>query len=196
MKVALEDIAQVQLGYSFRSRMESCPTGVPVVQMKDLSWDDVVDCGELQRVDVGEIKDSQLLQRGDLAFRSRGMDMSPALMALEPEEPIILAAPLYRIRVISASQVLPEYLNWYLHQDEAQGYIASRTKGTAQKMVSKNSLEGLPIDLPHLARQQAIVELAALLKREVTLLKTLSEKRQTLISTQLMQLAKTASKEH
>jgi restriction endonuclease S subunit len=118
------------------------------------------------------------------------MDMSPALMVDEPSEAIVLAAPLYRVRVNSAQELLPEYLNWYLHQDEAQTYLASRIKGTAQKMVSKNSLEGLPVDLPDLPTQQAIVDMSALLQRELTLLKAVSERRQALISTQLMQLAK------
>jgi restriction endonuclease S subunit len=190
MDFLLNEIAQVQVGYSFRSRLEPSVSGISVVQMKDLRSDDVVDCGELQRVNVGDLKVSHLLEKGDLVFRSRGMDMSPALMVVDPEEPTLLAAPLYRVRVKSTAQVLPEYLNWYLHQDEAQAYLGSRTKGTAQKMVSKNSLEGLPIDLPDLPTQQAIVDLASLLQREVTLLKTLSGKRQALISTQLIQLAK------
>ncbi|WPJ97775.1 restriction endonuclease subunit S [Coraliomargarita algicola] len=190
MPRCLKEIAQVQVGYSFRSRLEACAGGAPVVQMKDLTWDDVVDCRELQRVEVGEVKDSQLLRLGDLVFRSRGMDMSPALMVDEPREAIILAAPLYRVRVNSVQEVLPEYLNWYLHQDEAQAYLASRIKGTAQKMVSKNSLEGLPVDLPDLPTQQVIVDMAALLQRELTLLEALSERRRALISTQLMQLAK------
>lgn len=186
----LRDVAQVQVGYSFRSRLESCVAGVLVVQMKDLGSDDIVDCGHLQRVELAEVKPSHVLQAGDLVFRSRGMDMSPALMVDEPREAIILAAPLYRVRVNSEQEVLPEYLNWYLHQDEAQTYLASRIKGTAQKMVSKNSLEGLPVELPDLPTQQAIVDMAALLQRELTLLDALSERRQALISTQLMQLAK------
>ncbi len=190
MPKCLKEIAQVQVGYSFRSRMEVCAGGVSVVQMKDLTSDDVVDCRELQRVNVGEVKDSQILLRGDLVFRSRGMDMSPALMVDEPGEAIVLAAPLYRVRVNSSLEVLPAYLNWYLHQDEAQAYLASRIKGTAQKMVSKNSLEGLPVDLPDLPTQQAIVDMAALLQRELTLLEALSERRRALISTRLMQLAK------
>ncbi|TVP76411.1 MAG: restriction endonuclease subunit S [Puniceicoccaceae bacterium] len=190
MKKYLREIAQVQVGHSFRSRLEFCATGLPVVQMKDLRADDLVDCGDLQRVDIREVKDSQLLHCGDLVFRSRGMDMTPAFLAVEPSVPTILAAPLYRIRVNSPTQVLPQYLHWYLHQDEAQAYLGSRIKGTAQKMISKNSLEGLPIDLPDLATQQAIVELDALLKRELSLLNTLSAKREALISTQLMQMAK------
>ena len=116
--------------------------------------------------------------------------MSPALMVNEPEVPTILSAPLYRLRVNSVAEVLPEYLNWYLHQADAQAYLGSRTKGTAQKMVSKNSLQGVPIDLPDLAVQRAIVDLASLLNREVTLLNALAERRQALISTQLIQLAK------
>lgn len=187
---ALKEITQIQVGYSFRSRIEPSASGVAVVQMKDLGADDRVDCDHLQRVEVDEVKANHLLRAGDLVFRSRGMDMSPALMAVDPSEPVLLASPLFRIRVTRMDAVLPEYLNWYLHQNVAQAFLGSRIKGTAQKMLSKNSLEALPVELPSLATQQAIVAIDALLKRERTLLEALSAKRQILISTQLMQLAK------
>lgn len=197
MEKRLKEIAQLQVGYSFRSRLESSPSGLLVVQMKDLHVDasaggvDCVDDRHLQRVQVeGEVKASQLLAQGDLIFRSRGLDMTPALMLGAPEEPTLLAAPLYRIRVHSQAQLLPAYLNWYLRQREAQAYIASQVKGTAQKMLSKHSLENLPVDVPERSMQESIVELAALSRRETALLETLSAKRQTLISTQLMQMAK------
>lgn len=69
-------------------------------------------------------------------------------------------------------------------------YIASQVKGTAQKMLSKHSLENLPVYVPERSMQESIVELAALSRRETVLLETLSSRRQALISTQLMQMAK------
>lgn len=187
----LQHLADIQVGYSFRARLEASPAGVPAVQMRDLRDDGTVDCRSLLRVSLDEAKKNHQLRRGDLVFRSRGQDLRSALMVDEPKEPTVLVAPLYRVRILPSEPVLPEFLNWYLHQDTAQAYFASRVKGTAQKMISKHSLANLPLSVPPLEVQQAIVEIAALANRETTLLKTLAAKRQAVITSQLMQLAET-----
>ena len=86
--------------------------------------------------------------------------------------------------------VLPEYLNWYISQRDAQIFLTSRAKGTVQKMISKQAIEELEVALPSLEKQKNIVELTTLSAREHTLLHTLADKREQYISTVLMQLAK------
>lgn len=190
MKSLLKNIVHIQAGYSFRTRLEAASAGVLVVQMGDLTPSGGVDLSAAQRIDVSGIKPAYSLQRMDLIFRSRGFDLSTALLDFEPPEPLLLAAPLYRMRVAPGGPALPEYLHWYFQQEPAQAYIHSCTEGTAQKMISKQSLGDLPVDLPNIERQALIVEIATLFRREAALLKTLSARRQALISTQLMQLAK------
>src|SRR6266516_2488855 len=122
MKVTLENIATVQAGYSFRSRLESMETGsVAVIQMKDLTNANLVCCDELVRVDMETPKAHHLVRPGDLIFRSRGLINNAALLVDDPGN-AVLAAPLLRIRVTSKS-VLPEYLNWYISQLPAQSYL-------------------------------------------------------------------------
>ena len=87
-------------------------------------------------------------------------------------------------------KVLPEYLNWYISQRDAQIFLTSRAKGTVQKMISKQAIEDLEVALPTLEKQKNIVELATLIAREQTLLHTLADKREQYISTVLMQFAK------
>jgi hypothetical protein len=187
VKVALQKIASIQIGYSFRGRLDAASTGsVAVIQMKDLV-DDQVDLSGLLRVDMGQPKIHHLVRVGDLIFRSRGVTSTCAILLGDPGETIV-AAPLFRIRV-NDDLVLSKYLNWYINQPPAQAYLASHAKGTAQKMISKDVLEGLEIVVPSLERQKAIITLAALAGEEQNLMKKLTEKRMQHISAKLLEMA-------
>ncbi|MDY0261899.1 restriction endonuclease subunit S [Syntrophotalea acetylenica] len=190
MKTTIKKLATVQMGYSFRSRLEVSEGGdVAVIQMKDLLDDNTVDCGGLVKIDMEAVKEHHLAQRGDLVFRSRG-SLTTAAVLLEDPGKAVVAAPLLRIRVTKPDKVLPEYLNWYISQRDAQIFLTSRAKGTVQKMISKQAIEDLEVALPSLEKQKNIVELATLSAREQTLLHTLADKREQYISTVLMQFVK------
>ena len=190
MVIKIKKVATVQMGYSFRSRLEAVEGGaVSVIQMKDLLDDNTVDCDGLVRINMEAMKDHHLAQRGDLVFRSRGHVTTAAVLLEDPGKAVV-AAPLLRIRVTKPDKVLPEYLNWYISQRDAQIFLTSRAKGTVQKMISKQAIEDLEVALPSLEKQKAIVEVAVLSAREQALLHTLADKRDQYISTVLMQLAK------
>ena len=190
MDVRVKNIATVQVGYSFRSRLEvSKGGGVAVIQMKDLLDDNTVGCDQLIKIDMDSVKDHHLACKGDLVFRSRGL-VSHAAILLEDPGKAVVAAPLLRIRITKPEIILSEYLNWYISQREAQVFLTSRAIGTAQKMISKEVLEGLEVLLPSLDKQKSIVELALLSVREQTLSSVLAQKRRQYMSTLLMQLAK------
>ena len=178
------------MGYSFRSRLEASRGGeVAVIQMKDLLQDNTVGCKKLVKIEMETVKEHHLAQKGDLVFRSRGQITTAAILLENPGKAVV-AAPLLRIRIAKPDKILPEYLNWYISQRDAQIFLASRAKGTVQKMISKQAIEDLEVYLPTLKQQKNIVELAKLSARERTILSTLSEKRDQYISTVLMQFAK------
>ncbi len=190
MKMKIKKLATVQMGYSFRSRMEASDTGdVAVIQMKDLMDDNTVGCDGLVKIKMEAMKEHHLAQRGDLVFRSRGQVTTASILLEDPGKAVV-AAPLLRIRVTKPDKILPEYLNWYISQRDAQIFLTSRAKGTVQKMISKQAIEDLEVALPSMEKQKAIVELALLIAREQALLHLLAEKREQYISTLLMQLAK------
>lgn len=190
----IKELATVQMGYSFRSRLEASEGGgVAVIQMKDLLDDNTVGCDGLVRINMESMKDHHLAQRGDLVFRSRGSVTTAAVLLEDPGKAVV-AAPLLRIRVTRPDMILPEYLNWYISQREAQIFLTSRAKGTAQTMISKQAIEELEVALPSLEKQKNIVELAAMSAREKNLLRTLADKREQYISTVLMQFATTDGK--
>lgn len=190
MKMKIKKLATVQMGYSFRSRLEASEGGgVAVIQMKDLLDDNTVGCDDLVKIDLDAVKEHHLAQRGDLVFRSRGHVTTAAVLLEDPGKAVV-AAPLLRIRVAKPDKVLPEYLNWYISQRDAQIFLTSRAKGTVQKMISKQAIEDLEVALPSMEKQKNIVELATLSAREQILLHTLADKWEQYISTVLMQFAK------
>ncbi len=191
----LKQVATIQTGYSFRSRLETIQSGgVAVIQMKDLRKDNTVDCNNLSRIEMKSLKESHIVKNGDLVFRSRG-HITTAAVLLENPGTAVVAAPLLRIRIAKPEKILPEYLNWYISQRDAQVFLTSRAKGTVQKMISKQAIEDLEVPLPSLEQQKKIVELASLSTQEQTILSRISEKRDQYISTVLMQFAKGESNE-
>ena len=190
MRFQIKSFATVQMGYSFRSRLETFENGsVAVIQMKDLLDDNTIGCDGLARIDMDDIKEHHLVQKGDLVFRSRGLQATAAVLLDDPGKAVV-AAPLLRIRVTKPEKVLSGYLNWYISQRDAQIFLTSRAKGTVQKMISKQALEDLEVALPSLEKQKTIVELASLIAREQALLHALADKREQYISTELMRFAK------
>jgi len=176
------------MGYSFRARLESMDSGaVAVIQMKDLTDQNRVDCSTLARVDIVNPKEHHLAKRGDLIFRSRGLTSTSAILLDDPGMAMV-GAPLLRIRVTNGG-ILPEYLNWFISQPPAQAFLTSHAKGTAQKMISKETLDGLEVDVPPLEQQKTIVVLASLGETEQRIMKKLAAKRHQFISTHLIRLA-------
>ncbi len=163
---------------------------VAVIQMKDLSDKNCVDCSALTCINMDNPKEHHLVKPGDLIFRSRGLASTTAILLDDPGIAVV-AAPLLRIRV-SDHGILTEYLNWFISQAPAQAYLRSHAKGTAQKMISKETLDGLEVDVPSLERQKAIVALASLGENEQHIMKKLAERRHQFISTQLIRLAQGA----
>lgn len=186
----LKQIATIQTGYSFRRRLEVTLHGeLSVIQMKDLQDDNTVNLDNLSKIDLIEIKKHHLAQKGDLIFRSRGFATTSAILLKDPGKAII-AAPLLRIRVKDSKIVLPEYLNWYMSQNEAQKFFTSRALGSIHKMINLQTIENLEIILPDLKTQKTIIELASLSLLEEKLNNQIAEKRKQYINAVLSKVLK------
>jgi restriction endonuclease S subunit len=189
IRADLKSLAKVQMGYSFRARLDVSGGEVSIVQMKDFRDDDTIDCRYLTKVDMEGVKERHLARRKDLIFRPRGQWITSAIINDDPGLAVV-SAPLLIIRVKYEERVLPEYLNWWINQRESQVFLKSRSMGSLQKMVSKKTIEELEVVLPDLKRQKQIVELASLVAKEKELLHVIAEKREHLITKKLLQVAK------
>jgi len=187
----LGDVAEVQMGYPFRSRVEHDPKGtVAVVQMKDIDDANQVHVDRAIRVELPSGKDRHLLRAGDLLFRSRGRSNGAALV-VEGIGASVLAAPMLLIR---PHQVLPAYLCWYLNTSATQAQLSALSEGTSVRMISAEALKALDVPLPTPAAQQQIVEAAALADQEQSLMARIAALRQRLTDHVLMKNVHLSSK--
>ena len=183
----LKNIASVQIGLAFRSRIEPEADGVAVIQMRDLTEDNKLSHHDLTTVKVDGLSDHHLVKRKDLIFRSRGQTTTATIVDTEIG-PAVVAAPLLRIRVTS-KHVLPEYLCWFVNQPLAQAFLHSRATGTAMTLIGKSALDALEVPLPDLETQERIVALADLSNKEQKLMRELAEKKEKLVNGIQMRLA-------
>ena len=110
----LKDIADVRTGYSFRAKLEPDSEGnILVVQLKELSDKNTIDISTAVKINMQNVSENYLLLKGDLVFRSRGMDSTAAIMDISADN-IILSAPFQRIRLQDTAKIIPEYLLWYI----------------------------------------------------------------------------------
>jgi hypothetical protein len=184
--MSLGELAEVQMGYPFRSRVEHDPQGdVVVIQMRDIDDANRLHAEEAIRVTLPKGKSHHLLRPGDLLFRSRG-GRNGAAHVQEGIEAAVLAAPMLLIRPHS---VLPAYLCWYINAPVTQARLAALAEGTSVRMISAEALRALEVPLPPPAMQQRIVQIAALAEQEQALVARIASLRQRLTSHLLMQLA-------
>ncbi|WP_413176489.1 restriction endonuclease subunit S [Anabaena azotica] len=188
MKKKLGEIASINTGYPFRTKIERDPEGtIGVIQMKDIDEYNRLDLSDVYKVQLEDLSEKHLLQQHDLLFRSRGVTNTTALVT-EKIEPYVAASPLMIIRVKS-SYVYPAYLVWYLNHPLGQRQINRVAEGTSQLMVSKSALAEIVIDLPLLATQKVIAEIAALSEREQQIMEEIARKRKLYMDAVLMQKA-------
>ena len=161
-----------------------------VIQMKDFSADNRIDCEKLTLIEIQNLKERQMVQINDLIFRSRGFRNSAALIDRELKNTTV-AAPLLRVRIHDAS-VLPAYLCWFINLPVSQSFLQRHATGTAMKMIGKKALETLEVHIPSIPIQHRIIELSRLADREQHILEGLSVKRKQLVDSKLMRAITTS----
>lgn len=182
----LNEIADIRTGYSFRTKLEPDAEGnALVVQLKELSEKNKIDISTAVRINMSDISENYLLQKGDLVFRSRGMDSTAAIMDITSNN-IILSAPFQRIRLHDTMKVIPQYLLWYINSKDAQAYFSANKTGTSVSMISTAVLANLPVIIPSLEMQKKIVEINILSEKEIELQEELIRKKRLLTETVLL----------
>lgn len=188
--MTIGELAEVQMGYPFRTRLEHDPRGdVAVIQMKDIDDANLLHADQAIKVALPRGKARHLLRAGDLLFRSRGRS-NGAAEVLDGIGPAVLSAPMLLIR---PHGVLPAYLCWYINAAATQDQLAAMAEGTSVRMISAEALKALEVPLPSLAAQQRIVQVAALSEQEQSLLARVTTLRQRLNTHILMTFAREAS---
>ena len=177
--VRLGDLCAIQLGYTPRGALSSAETGgAPAIQLRDLAGDGPI---QPSRFELGEVSPRYLIEPGDVLFRSRGDRNTAVATDGRLYGPAFAILPIVVLRP-KRDVVEPRYLAWAINQAPAQLYFDGVARGTRLRMVPRSELEKLPINVPHLEIQRAVVDLDALAAREEALSTLAAEKRRQLIS--------------
>ncbi|WP_296305030.1 hypothetical protein [uncultured Desulfovibrio sp.] len=211
MRFPLSALADVRLGYPFRTRVTPDPQGeTALVQLADLNGG-VLDTSALVRVHLKKIREHFALRPGDILFRARSQAHDATYvddLALSPGVVrVVAAAPIMVVRVRPpagrTAEGLPDgvtaldarYLHWLLNHPQTQAVLRARNTGHNAEVLRKGDLEGLPLPVPSPAVQHLIIEAAGLLERERRLRRQLLEERFAMIQRQLLRHADTEGTE-
>ena len=182
-KVSVSALCAVSTGWSFRGRID--PTDgakTAVVQMRDTSPSGV-DWTSCVRTEVTGRREPDWLRPGDILFPARG-NVSQAVLIDESIGSLqAVAAPHFFLLRVTRSDVLPAYLAWWLNQEPAQRHLEQQAQSsTLVRNIARPVLEATPVVLPPLPRQEQIVGLASVMRREEDLLQRLRQTNQQIMT--------------
>jgi len=177
MKKKIKEIADIQIGYQFRGKIEADPNGTyKVIQIRDIDEFQNLGATDLYKINLKYDAERYLVNKGDILFLARG-HRNYAIPIKDTLENTIAASYFFILRLRNEN-ILPEYLAWFIKQAPAQAYLHNiARRGTHMPMVPKSAFENMPIDIPDLETQETIITVDNLLEKERSLLSQLQEKR-------------------
>ena len=186
----LLNLAHIRTGYQFRERAPFTPNGrYSVIQLKDSDTARLLDDQEFQKFDLDNVKDSDLVNQGDILLRAKGNNHYAVCVDRILTD--CLAGGLSLVIQCDKQKILPEFLTWYLNQQPAQAFLHKISAGTSIPVVSKKALLELLVPVPPLAKQQSIGNLYLTLLKEEQLSHKLSNARQHFLNGRMLSLVKT-----
>lgn len=197
MKKKITEIADIQIGYQFRKKIEPADDGTNhVIQIRDFDENHILNKEGLMRVRIDKPTEQYLIRRGNVLFLSRGHRNWAAPIVDELQDTV--AAAHFFVISVRNEAIIPEYLAWYINQFPAQEYLQNiARRGSHMPLVTLSAFKGLTVEVPDMATQHRIVELSRLIEREKKLFAKLQEKRLLLLTAVFLQAIKTRKeKEH
>lgn len=178
----LRDLAEIRIGYPFRGRIHFEPSGeIPVIQLRNFDADYQLGASTLLCVEKLPDAKRHALRAGDVLYASKG-ERNFAFTVSREIEGAVPASYFFVLHPRSPS-VSSEYLAWYINQPAARTFLRSQAqRGTYMPVIPKSVFETLPVPVPPLETQRAIVALDGLQRQEKSLSKQLEEKKSKLIA--------------
>lgn len=172
----LKQIATINAGYPFRGKIPEVPGSAMVaVQMKDVSLTEGIRWSDCLETELTGKREPDYLTTGDILVAARGshnyaVQVDQALATIGKQA---VAAPHFFVISLKKKDILPEFLVWLLNQTPAQRYFEQNAEGTLTKSIRRSVLEEAPVVVPPLAKQRAIISMAATLRDEHKLIQKL-----------------------
>ncbi|WP_291209275.1 hypothetical protein [Hyphomonas sp.] len=160
----LDQVCEIQSGFTARGKLEESPAGIPALQLRDLNdtadWDRIVP----GRFELDEVHARYFAGPGDVLFRSRGTNNTAVAIPEQWQHLAVVVLPLILLKP-DDSIIRPAFLEWSINAPGTQRELEKSIQGTALRMVPRNALAELRIDVPDLAAQDTILQAAQLANR-------------------------------
>lgn len=185
----IRSLASIRAGYQTRSGIAEAANGSHfLLQIRDFNESrTAVNLSDLTKIEPGAINPAQVLQDGDVLFLAKGSrNFAHALKAV----PALTLAASYFFILRPEAALLPEYLAWFLNLESSRRVFTQSTGHAAHMpVVRRDVIESLEIPLPSLQRQQEVVELDRLMRRQQVLLLDLASSQRILFTEACVLLA-------
>jgi Type I restriction modification DNA specificity domain len=177
LRESLGGVATISAGYPLRGAVDELASGeVAIVQMRNVDADSGVNWSEVQRIALPSKRPPAFLAVGDIIFTTRGT--RNFALALDTVEGKAVCSPhFFVIRVLDANQIAPAFLAWQINQRAAQEYFQREATGSHILNIRREVIEKLPLAIPPLATQRAIIAFANAARAERAALAKLIENR-------------------
>jgi len=188
----IDEICDIQSGYTARGRLEPHPFGTPALQLRDLGADEAWDSIQPEAYNLGKVKERYFAGAGDVLFRSRGANNTASAI---PEDWPHLAVAVLPLMLLKPRKELvqSEYLAWAISQKSAQVHFRREGQGGSIHMVPKSVLASLEIELPDLKSQALIIEVHSLAEQAYRLDRKAADLRHHLNTLRLRKIVKSTS---
>lgn len=159
----LSEIANVQSGLVLNRKEAKDAANIACtykrLNLRSLDEDGNVDELSLDDYDASEILDDQIItMKGDVIVRMFA-PICPVTIA-ENTSGLVIPSQLSTIRIKDTTQVLPEYLRYYLSQDSVINKILADEGGQSQRTIKISTITNLLIPLPTMEQQTTIAKIA------------------------------------
>jgi restriction endonuclease S subunit len=181
MKLFIKDIASVQTGVY----LKEIPGGeIRYLQVKHFNHiGQYLNC--FPSVDSGNKAEKYLLSDGDLLFAAKGFANFCAIYNNEWGKAVASSSFLL-LKIKDKTKVLPDLLCWTLNRNDMLEGFRNQTAGSVMPSIPTIMLEELEIEVPATDRQQIIIAIANLQKRESELREKITGLRNKLINNMLI----------
>ena len=113
MKKKITEVADIQLGYQFRKKIEPVGDGTHwVIQIRDFNESHLLNKEALSRVRIDKPSEQYLIHQGDVLFLSRG-HRNWAAAIVDDLKDTVAVSHFFVIKRKNAT-ILPEYLAWHM----------------------------------------------------------------------------------
>ena len=170
-------VAAISAGYPLRGSVDELTSGdVAIVQMRNVDAAIGINWSDIQRIALPSKRPPAFLAGGDIIFTTRGTrNFALALDAVEGQA--VCSPHFFVIRVSDANRITPAFLAWQINQRAAQEYFQREATGSHILNIRREVVEKLPVAIPPLATQLAIIELVDTADAERAALTKLIENR-------------------